>query len=774
MTPTPYPTCTDCHRTFRSLGLKPDPRRVRCPDCRKKQNAATRTKADTRRRKGDRHKNRTKDTRKGDRHATTRRWVGCVGIDGEATNDGRFVMLTAASDDGWSDVVMVDDPERDELSTRDCFDFLLRIPDRYLCWGFTFGYDVNMMLRDMLRDDSVDQERREAVLRRLHDANNVRWRNYRIEYIDDKVFSVAPTEWIGPGKSRAIPGSTRVVWDMFPWVQCSFVKWLRDWKLTDDATIDEIERMKGQREHFTAADMDAMAAYNMSECQLLARGANKLLDLLDAAGVPRLSKFYSPAQSGKAVMRREGVLDHRKVFKRIEINEAIDAAYYGGRSEVAVVGPVEGPLYAYDINSAYPAAATQLPCLAHGRWRTMPLTAKLDDLSLVRVSWRVPSGTTWGPLPVRPKTGSNRWPCAGEGWYWGVEAKAASRHARLKVHEHYRFYPVCDHRPFAYLSDIYDDRAKLKRDGDESQIILKLTLNATYGVLAEHPHKNQRMPPKFRSLMWAGWITAKTRAMLLEQLDDDVVYLATDALVTRRPIALPGVGDDTPPLGGWDLVTYDEMFIAGAGRYWARKGDAWLPGKTRGLAGGELNRDEVFDAWARDGRDGEIVKVRRRFIGLGTACFRLMGFKPPNLALWRSWLDEPLRVRMTMEPRRQWLTDDEYDGRCVAPTAAMHRRLERDDARHLRTFHKQYEAQCRKVAHIAAIVEKGHTMVFKRGPRKGQRIYSDVAIEHHRMMLHDEEQERLRIAEGVIKVNRAVVDNELTPTPFGVFHDYDY
>lgn len=772
MAGTPYPRCVDCKRTFRSLGLKPDSRRVRCPVCKDKRHEATRKPRKPRVRTGRVDKRvRTRTRAPGDRHKLTRKWEGCVGIDGESTNDGRFVMLTAASDDGWSNVVMVDDPEVDELTTRQCFDFLLAIPRRYLCWGFTFGYDVNMMLRDLLRDDTETIEQREKVLRILHENNKVRWRNYRIEYIDDKVFSVAPTEWVGRGKSRAIPGSTRVVWDMFPWVQCSFVKWLRDWKLASPEVIDEIERMKKLREHFTAADMDAMAAYNMSECQLLAKGANELLDRLDAAGIPRLSKFHSPAQSGKAVMRRENVLTHyRKAFRNIDLNDAIDAAYYGGRAEVASVGPVEGPLYAYDINSAYPANATRLPCLACGGWRHMPLDAKLDDLSLVHVSWRVPTGTTWGPLPVRPKTGSNRWPCAGEGWYWGVEARAAQRHAKLKIDEHWRFFPRCKHTPFAYLADIYDQRAQLVADEREEQIILKLTLNATYGVLAEKPHKNQRSEPKFRSLMWAGWITAATRAMLLEHLDDDVVMLATDALVTRRPIDLPGVGAKPKPLGGWDRTVYDEMFITGSGRYWARQGDVWLPGKTRGLAGGDLPRDEVFDAWASDGRYGEIVKVRRRFIGLGTACFRLMGFRPPDLALWRSWIDEPLRVRMNMEPRRRWLTDDAFDGRCTAPTAAMHRRLEREDARQLRALHKRYDALCRRILMLASVAEKGHTMT--RGKRKGESL-PPQAIEAARIVMHRLEADRLRLAEGVIKVNRAVVDDELTPTPFGVFHDYD-
>src|SRR5205814_451985 len=52
-----------------------------------------------------------------------------------------------------------------------------------------------------------------------------------------------------------------------------------------------------------------------------------------------------------------------------EFEVAANLAYYGGRFEVSRIGFIPGPLYEYDLRSAYPAAMLQMPCSLDTRWR---------------------------------------------------------------------------------------------------------------------------------------------------------------------------------------------------------------------------------------------------------------------------------------------------------------------------------------------------------------------------------------------------------------------
>lgn len=590
-----------------------------------------------------------------------------AGVDGEAI-DGRYTLLAWASDDGDDDWI----ENTDGLSTRECLTFLCQIPRGLQCWGFAFGYDVNMMLGDLPV----------PLVTRLYETGRVRWKEFRIGYVAGKKLTVARYQ----GDKR-VGGCT--VWDMFTWIQSSFVKWIDAWDLASAKEVDRIQAMKLQRSTFAQADARSIRSYCLSECRYLASGARRLVELIGQAGV-KVTTYYSPATISKAMLKREHVTDHRADVPDA-IASAVDAAYMGGRAEVSMIGPVDGPLYQYDIRSAYPAMAVGMPCLAHGKWKQGNLTTKnLRPWSLVRVSWRPRQGSqrpVWGPLPVRPRTGSLRWPSHGTGWYWGVEVLAAMRHTQIEVKDHWSFVPGCQHAPFDYLHDLYRDRRVRKDAGDPSEYVLKLALNATYGALAEHPHRNQEEPPKFRCLAWAGWITAATRAALLDVLTDDVVLMATDSLVSHSP--LPVALSDQ--LGEWEVAEYDEMFIAGTGIYYGRRGADWSTTKTRGFETGQLTRETVEGLWRTQGRVGKVRMSRQRFIGMGTALHRIHGFYPPYARLWRQFIVEQVDKSLDVEPRRRWVTNDLWDGRSVAPTLKAHKAEEREEVARLKALHARYD-----------------------------------------------------------------------------------
>jgi len=73
-------------------------------------------------------------------------------------------------------------------------------------------------------------------------------------------------------------------------------------------------------------------------------------------------------------------------------------------------GEINGPIYEYDIRSAYPAAMLQLPCLAHGRWSRYVELSKCNidahTFYVCRAEFKHPMPQQLCGLPVR--TGQGR------------------------------------------------------------------------------------------------------------------------------------------------------------------------------------------------------------------------------------------------------------------------------------------------------------------------------------------------------------------------------
>jgi len=601
-----------------------------------------------------------------------------AGVDGESI-DGRFVMLAWATDD--DDGETIEHPT--ELSTVQCLNFLCDIPKGTVCWGFAFGYDVNMMLGDLPR----------RHIERLHETTRTRWHNFHIHYVPGKLFEVS--RWEGRGRNRRTGGVR--IWDMFTWIQTSFARWIHpdSWNLADAAQQVLIETWKAKRSAFASDDLAEIRDYNLLECRLLTKNTRRLVGLISDAGVNTRSQYYSAATVAAALMREHDVNQYRK-DPPARLRGPIHEAYFGGRAEASMIGPVEGPIYGYDIRSAYPSEMVTLPCLKCGRWRRLAVSGenryvnigRVRPWSLCRVTWRPLKGRPrpkWGPLPKRPRVGSNMWPTHGTGWFWGVEVLAASRHAQLDIKECWTYSTPCDHRPFAYLADLYEKRRELKRAGDPTEYVLKIALNSSYGKLAQRPNRTDD-EPKFRCEAWAGWITAATRAKLLDVVTDDVVLLATDGILSTAPLDAPA--EDR--LGGWEHTAYDDIWVAGTGIYFGRRDGEWVTTKTRGFESGDLTLDMFQEMWERDGRIARHTLWRQRFVGFGTALHRVHGMEPPHLRQWRTFMNERVDKTLDQEPRRRWLNDDVRDGRTVAPPASA-ARVQEDHGRSVaRSFRAEY------------------------------------------------------------------------------------
>ena len=242
---------------------------------------------------------------------------------------------------------------------------------------------------------------------------------------------------------------------------------------------------------------------------------------------------------------------------------AANAAYYGGRFEVSHLGLLIGPIFEYDLRSAYPAAMLDLPCPLHTRWEHKPHGRQLPagELCLAKVSFSHSDGL-WCGSPFR-QNGGLFWPLQGTGWYWSIEIEADQGFlgAKIIVHELWIARRECDCRPFDWVREVYEERRRI--GSDTRGYPLKLGVNSLYGKMAQRCGRGP-----YHDAVSAGLITALTRARLLEPLGRDpeaVVMLATDAVFSRRPLAL----DVGQGLGQWECHEWPDLFIAQPGVYWS-------------------------------------------------------------------------------------------------------------------------------------------------------------------------------------------------------------
>jgi hypothetical protein len=277
-------------------------------------------------------------------------------------------------------------------------------------------------------------------------------------------------------------------------------------------------------------------------------------------------------------------------------------AYYGGRFEITAHGPIRQPVHEYDINSAYPAVIRHLPCLLHGRWEES--NPDSPGIRLGHVRWNV-GKVPFGPLPHRSRQGDITFPQMGSGWYWSPEWPDDP--GTYVVDKCYRWVPNCEHRPFYWVKDRYEQRKAHKQAGRKGQaMMLKLGYNSLYGKMAQ----NVGQAP-WRNSVYAGLVTSTCRKWLRAaamQRPDDIVMFATDGVYSLSPLDVPINAE----LGGWEYGCYDDgLHIVRPGIYFSPDGKAKV--KSRGISRATVERhaeeiirafDQIYDhpEWFTDFR----------------------------------------------------------------------------------------------------------------------------------------------------------------------------
>lgn len=538
-----------------------------------------------------------------------------IALDGEGVED-KYVLLACSKGD------YIENPEG--LSTQECFEFVLQLPKPKgsVYVGFFFTYDINMMLRDIPL----------PKLKKLWADKWLYWKGYILEWTPTKSFTI----------KRESPKKSRTIYDVGGFFQCSFVKALRTWEAAPQEAIDRIEGMKEERATFSSDIQKEIREYCLEECNYLVTLMCKLeRALLTSNLVPQT--WQGAGSIAARLLQREGVKAYRRPDTEwgVEIYDAILHSYFGGRVELFLQGN-HREATAYDVTSAYPYAATFAPSLSGN----FSKTDRIPEWGLCHVRWRLPDDTIVCPFPFRWKHGIY-WPINGEGYYHACEVREAVKAYgnQIEVLEAWEYTPSDEVKPFAFIQEAFESRAKFKAEGNPAEKAIKLGLNALYGKLAQGMGYRGR-PPAHRSYLWAGFLTAHCRSTLFSlaiQKPSNVIMVATDGIFLTSD---PGWSTEDGRLGALTKSQHQYLFTAQPGVYSDGMGTV---NKTRGFTHKEITFDDLQAGFNRSGPFYVAHYSSRRFQGLGSSLQR------KSMEDWRTW-PEGAR-KLSLYPSRKWILD---------------------------------------------------------------------------------------------------------------------
>lgn len=469
--------------------------------------------------------------------------------------------------------------------------------------GFAFGYDVNMILKDLSKNH----------LRVLKDKGHVIWKRWRIEYLPRKWFQI----------TDRVLGRTVKIWDIFSFFMKSA---LEAWKEYGVQVSDGVVKGKQERGvHGYDALWTEIFPYWREENDAYVALADKLRNSLHSADL-FISAWHGPGAIASHSLSRHKMHVHM-AHSPEAVNEASQYAYGGGRFEMFKVGRANRTVYEYDINSAYPYAISQLPSLAHGRWTHTHDPKEIVRFGIYRISFAInpfePLANFHRPMPFlhRDVRGRISFPCVVDTWVWSPELWGKRNFPGLTIHEAWEFEEFTEQRPFDWLAENYEIRKEYKRIGNPAQLALKLQMNSMYGKMAQRVGWNEEklLPPKWHQLEWAGWVVSYCRAMVYRAAlyaGADLVAFETDAVFTMRRIS--EMLDIGKALGQWEETVYDDFVYLQSGCRFGHRDGEWKP-KYRGFDQGSLRLEDALSALDQDPTQWEILGTTKRFVGFAQA-----------------------------------------------------------------------------------------------------------------------------------------------------------
>jgi hypothetical protein len=508
--------------------------------------------------------------------------------DGEAPQDTGYSLFGSSEGDEIC---------KPHLGTEECFDLLLQSRiDHPQGINIMFGsrYDFDEICRKDMPPDRL------AMLKW---NGHVHWHGYRIQQAEGKFFKLSKD------------GVSLTVFEIHSWFHKKYTAALRSygigtedcWHLDLMADCDDkcmcqckvcrMESDKNRRSDFLWKDIAEIREYMRLELSLGPLLMDKVREICHAAGF-RPRSWYGPSALAMEALRKYKV--HDAMAKCPEaVSVASQYAYAGGRFEQFKGGRI-GKGYSRDKNSAYMAAALDLPDLANGEWRHSESgTYNPGKFAVYHIRYKVPvserSSTRPYPLFRRYKNGNVAWGPRVEGWYWGPEAELVKDDPHATFIEAWIFDEHTSARPFAFVQELFRQRLAFKNlpasnPSRAAEKALKWCLASIYGQLARRIgyDKKRNLPPRYHQLEWAGYITSKCRAEMYQvavQAGDNLVSIDTDSVTSLAPISVQcGSG-----IGQWEAGDFDGGLFFQSGVYLTYDIDPetgekiWKDRKARGM-----------------------------------------------------------------------------------------------------------------------------------------------------------------------------------------------
>lgn len=481
--------------------------------------------------------------------------------------------------------------------------------------GFFLGYDFTHWVKSLpqTRAESLLTSAGIAARARKQSGKNRRpfpvhvgtdedpWA-WEIDTLAMKRFSIRPGTGLPPG---VVKNSNRamVICDTGAFFQKRFIDVIHS-HVGTLITQEEFDIVLEGKTRRSVAKLDGdMKRYNALENDILSRVMRQLNQGFTSVGIKlRSDQWFGPGQAAQHWLNNINAPTAEELYKTIPkyAAEAAQATYYGGWFEIFRHGIIPGETYEYDINSAYPNAIANLPCLLHGEWTHADNVSVLPDMR--KESLRMLHATVQGndrflgTLPHRTSKGAILRPHKTRGWYWEHEIQAgfmAGTIDSIDIHAYVQYDPCDCPKPFRSIAELYQQRLKVGKN-TPSGMAYKLVYNSSYGKMAQSVGK-----PKYTNSVYASLITADCRTRILEAIathpkgTEAVLMVATDGVYFSSPH--PGLEIDKEKLGAWDESIKHNMCLFMPGVYWDDKSRQALKDgkevrvKSRGISAKDLS-----------------------------------------------------------------------------------------------------------------------------------------------------------------------------------------
>jgi hypothetical protein len=509
--------------------------------------------------------------------------------------------------------------------------------------SFGFGYDVGQIVKDIPYEKRWELNAGKAWSQRENGLPGdlmhypVLYKGFALTYIPGKMLTIFrlkdpanPFYFDGKGVKHVSYKQRICIYDTFGFFQMAFTGALEGFpNALNKEEYDLVVANKAERGRFKPEDIEEITRYTSLEL----KGLVKMLDTIRTSlrtaieGKPiELPKWYGAGAIANVALKlflgadgmaHLGNMGQYSVAQWEDPNHYcnwVKRAYFGARIDLVKQGNHIGVLYEYDIASAYPAIACEIPTMKDGGWELVENPTREDVFSASPLSMfevkthNYNEDLPFYALPFRTKSGAIMFPPIVWGYYMRDHVIGAYTHydtfmaadalhdyrrydkgAEIEIVRAWIFHPASDFKPLGFVRDLFGYRTqivKLNKKDSRGQVI-KLLINAIYGKMAQR-RGYRGSPSKYASLWYAAAITAGTQRKLMEAALTKpyaIVAFATDGIYSTEPLDVDMPVEKT--LGEWEMQKGDKGSFIQSGVYTVhlldKNGKPDIKAKSRGF-----------------------------------------------------------------------------------------------------------------------------------------------------------------------------------------------